>query len=46
MRTRTHHGHPVRKLTVHHRRHNDSPCFPCPLATGMIAAETDRTSGK
>lgn len=44
MRTRTHHT--VRKLTVHHRRHNDSPCFPCPLATGMIATENDRTSGK
>ncbi len=32
--------------TVHHRRHNDSPCFPCPLATGMIATENDRKSGK
>lgn len=29
--------------TVHHRR---TPCFPCPLATGMIATEYDRTSGK
>ena len=33
----------VHHLTVHHRR---TPCFPCPLATGMIATETNRTSGK
>jgi hypothetical protein len=37
MRTRTHH-------TV--RKGHPTQCFPCPLATGMIATENDRTSGK
>lgn len=37
----------MRKRT-HHTVRNGHPtlCFPCPLATGMIATKNHRTSGK
>lgn len=33
----------MRKRTHHVRKGHPTPCFPCPLATGMIATENDRT---